>query len=162
MFYPLYAVRYTLYERQATKLPSTSVERPLQISSFMQNKANFPDEQMNVTKVSSMDYKNKTLGGCGKNKANSKPNKANLLKAKMNVNKVLSKEYENIANCALAENKPNTNPIQSQTNPILTPAQVNIIRCDLRLSQSENLSIIIEKVELLLQNNGVPESKGRF
>jgi len=50
----------------------------------------------------------------------------------------------------------------TETNPILTPAQVNIIRCDLRLSQSENLSIIIEKVRLLLQNNGVPESKGRF
>ncbi len=39
----------------------------------MQNKANFPKSQMNVNKVLTMDYENKTLGGCGKNKANSKP-----------------------------------------------------------------------------------------
>ena len=84
----------------------------------MQNKANFLDDQMNVTKVLTKEYENKTLGGSGKNKANSKPNKANLLNAQMNVTTFLTKEYENISNCSLAENKPNTNPIQTQTNPI--------------------------------------------
>jgi len=42
---------------------STSVENPLQISSFMQNKANLPDDKMNVTTFLTKDYENKiTLG----------------------------------------------------------------------------------------------------
>jgi len=44
---------------------------------IMQNKPNFRKSQMNVTKVLTMEYKNKTLSRSGKNKANSKPNKAN-------------------------------------------------------------------------------------
>jgi hypothetical protein len=39
----------------------------------MQNKANFPESQMNVNKVLTEDYENETLGERGKNKANSKP-----------------------------------------------------------------------------------------
>ena len=69
---------------------------------------------MNVTKLLTRDYENKTLGGSGKNKPKSKPNKANFQKAKMNVTTFLTKEYENISNCSLAENKANTNPIQTQ------------------------------------------------
>ena len=90
--------------------PSTTVENSLQISSFMQNKANFPDDQMNVNKVLTKDYEN--IANCkpGENKANSKPNKANLLNDQMNVNKVLTKDYENISNWTLDENKANTNP----------------------------------------------------
>ncbi len=38
---------------------STSVENPLQIGLFMQNKANFPDAQMNVNKVLTKDYEEK-------------------------------------------------------------------------------------------------------
>ena len=63
---------------------STPVELSLHLSrehyksaTFMQNKANFPDAQMNVTKVLTKDYGNKTLGERGKNKPNSKPIKAN-------------------------------------------------------------------------------------
>ncbi len=41
-------------------LPSTTVEDSLQIALFMQNKANFPDDQMNVNKVLTKDYENKT------------------------------------------------------------------------------------------------------
>ena len=84
----------------------------------MQNKANFRKSQMNVTKVLTMEYKNKTLSRSGKNKANSKPNKANLLKAKMNLNFYSTKDYENELCRKLQENKPNTNPIQTQSNPI--------------------------------------------
>ena len=53
--------------------PSTTVENPLQISHFMQNKPNFPESQMNVNKVLTKDYENKTLGEHGKNKPNSNP-----------------------------------------------------------------------------------------
>ena len=102
---------------RAYKAPSTTVEESLQIRLFMQNKPNLLDAQMNVNKVLTKDYGNETLGGSGKNKANSKPNKANLLNAQMNVNKVLTTDYENIANCALAENKANSNPIQTQYKP---------------------------------------------
>jgi hypothetical protein len=73
----------------------------------MQNKANFRKSQMNVNKVLSRDYGNKTLGERGKNKANSKPNKANLLNDQMNVCTVLTKDYENKSNWAICENKAN-------------------------------------------------------
>jgi hypothetical protein len=52
---------------------STTVENPLQIHLFMQNKANFRKSQMNVNKVLTKDYEKRTLGERGKNKANSKP-----------------------------------------------------------------------------------------
>jgi hypothetical protein len=84
----------------------------------MQNKANFPESQMNVNKEITRYYENKTLGQSGKNKANSKPIKANLLKAKMNVNFYSTKDYENKSNWAICENKANSNPIQTQTKPI--------------------------------------------
>jgi hypothetical protein len=73
---------------------------------------------MNVTSLITVDYENKTLGGCGKNKANSKPNKANLLNAQMNVTVFYTKEYEEISNWAICENKPNIKPKQTQTKPI--------------------------------------------
>ena len=40
---------------------------------IIQNKANFGKAQMNVSKVITEDYENKTLSRSGKNKANSKP-----------------------------------------------------------------------------------------
>jgi len=225
---------------------STTVESPLQISSFMQNKPNFPKSQINVTKVITRDNEDKTLGERGKNKPNTKPKQSQTNpipeKHKMNVSYIITKGYENKPHFWVKAKQTQYKPKQTQfqrgnhhkkheyrsrsrrsgpcksgpwtdwterrsgiclskirplkvrpldgldgtesgpcksgpwtdwterrfglpwteTNPILTPAQVNIIRCDLRLSQSENLSIIIEKVRLLLQNNGVPESKGRF
>ena len=72
-----FSYRDTLYASRDTKLPSTTVENPLQISSFMQNKANLPDDQMNVNKVLTRDYENETLSERGKNKANTNPIKPN-------------------------------------------------------------------------------------
>jgi len=40
---------------------------------FMQNKANFPDAQMNVSPVVTREYKNKSNWKLGENKANTKP-----------------------------------------------------------------------------------------
>ena len=101
-----------------TNLPSTTVESVLQNHLFLQNKANFPDAQMNVNSILTKDYVNKSNWKVRKNKANTKPNKANLLKAKMNVTTFLTKEYENKSNWTLGENEPKTNPIRTQTNPI--------------------------------------------
>ena len=98
--------------------PSTFVERTLQINSFMQNKANFPDDQMNVTVFYTKEYENETLSRSGKNKANTKPNKPNLLDDQMNVSAIITKEYENLPLRRCGENKPNTKPIQTQSNPI--------------------------------------------
>ena len=74
---------------------TTFVKRALQISSFMQNKANFPDDQMNGNKVLTKDYENITNWTLGENKPNTKPI------------------------------KPNTNPIKAKTNPIQTQNKPN-------------------------------------
>ena len=52
----------------------TDVMSPLQIASFMQNKAKFRKSQMNVNKVLTKDYENKTLGERGKKQSQTKPN----------------------------------------------------------------------------------------
>ncbi len=65
--------------------PSTSVEMPLQISSFMQNKPNFQKSQMNANLYNTTDYERKRDWTLGENKPNTNPIKANLRKAKMNI-----------------------------------------------------------------------------
>ncbi len=56
-----------------TNLPSTSVENPLQINSFMQNKPNFQKSQMNVNLYNTTDYERKRDWTLGENKPNSNP-----------------------------------------------------------------------------------------
>jgi len=112
-----FVLRISYFSYRDTNFPSTTVENPLQISSFLTNKANLPDDQMNVNKVLTKHYENIANFKLCENKANSKPNKANFRKAAMFVTTFLTKDYENISNCSLAENKPNTNPIQTQTKP---------------------------------------------
>jgi hypothetical protein len=76
----------------------TDVMSALQIRPFLTNKANFRKSQMNINKVLTRDYENRTLGQLGKTKpiqTQYKPN-SNPIKAK-------------------------TNPIQTQTNPISEP-----------------------------------------
>jgi hypothetical protein len=73
----------------------------------MQNKANFPDAQMNVSPVITREYENKSNCKLGENKANTKPIKANLLDAQMNITSVLTKDYENERLSRRGENKPN-------------------------------------------------------
>ncbi len=80
---------------RAYKAPSTTVEKPLQISSFLTNKANFRKSQMNVSIFSQMAYENKSNWTLGENKPNSNPIKANQ-----------------------TQFKANSNPIQTQSNPI--------------------------------------------
>ncbi len=53
--------------------PSTSVENPLQINLFMQNKPNFQKSQMNVSSVITRDYENKRNWTLGESKPNSNP-----------------------------------------------------------------------------------------
>ena len=50
---------------------------------------------MNVNKVLTKDYVNKTLGERGKKQSQTKPNKAKFKKAKMNVTSILTVGYEN-------------------------------------------------------------------
>ena len=137
---------YTKYYRLTTNWPSTSVENPLQINSFMQNKANLPNAQMNVNKVLTRDYENIANFKLGENKANTKPNKANFRKAKMNVNFYSTKDYENISNRSLAENKPNTNPIQTQSNPTCSELVEPI-------SKAKNAALHLRAVECRAEKN---------
>ncbi len=77
-----------------------------------------PKAQMNVTKVLTKDYENKSNWTLGENEPKTNPIKANLLNAQMNVTSIITKHYENVSNWTLAENKANSNPIQTQSNPI--------------------------------------------
>jgi len=62
---------------------STIVESSLQISLFMQNKANFRKSQVNVRPLVIMNYERKSDWTPGENKPNSKPIKANFKGKKM-------------------------------------------------------------------------------
>ncbi len=86
---------YTKYYRLTTNWPSTTVEDSLQISPFMQNKANLLDTQMNVNSSITKDYENISDWTLGENKPNTKPIKANT--------KPIQSQY-----------KPKTNPKQTQ------------------------------------------------
>ena len=83
-----YAIRYTIYDirhtsyanrRNTPNSAATPNKPPIQpnlstnYDLIMQNKANFPNTQMNANILLTKDYENKTLGGSGKNKANTKP-----------------------------------------------------------------------------------------
>ncbi len=91
--------------------PSTSVENPLQISSFL-CKTNpilsaVGGLQMNLKFCKQMDYENKRDWTIGQNKPNSNPIKANFKKAKMNVNLTLTKDYRKKDDFVVRKNKPN-------------------------------------------------------
>jgi len=79
----------------------------------MQNKPNFQNYKMNVTKVLTKDYKNKSPRRLRKNKPNSNPIKPNLLDAQMTVTLYITKDYENKSPRRLRKNKANSNPKQS-------------------------------------------------
>ncbi len=87
--------------------PSTTVENPLQISSFMQSKPNFRKSQMNVNTYNTKNYENKRNWTIGQSKPNSNPIKPNLQKAKMNVNLTLTKDYRKKDDFSVRINKPN-------------------------------------------------------
>ncbi len=109
-----YAIRDTQYEH----LHSTSVENPLQIDLFMQNKPNFRKSQMNVNPYNAREYENKFNRTLGQNKPNSNPIKPNFQKVKMNVNLYVIEDYRKTDDFAVRKNKPNSKPIQTQTKPI--------------------------------------------
>ena len=51
----------------------TTVESPLQIAPFMQNKPNLRKSQMNVTSLITVDYENKSNWTLGENEPNTNP-----------------------------------------------------------------------------------------
>jgi len=60
----------------------------------MQNKPNFLDALMNVSSVSTKDYRKKDDFAVQKNKPNSNPNKPNLPEGKIDAKCVVTKDYE--------------------------------------------------------------------
>jgi len=98
-----YAIRNTQYEH----LPFTSVENPLQIDLFMQNKPNSLNVQIYINIYDTKTYKNKTASGSRKKQTQSNP----ISKMpKMNANSILTKDYERNDIFAVSENKAKTNP----------------------------------------------------
>ena len=61
---------YTKYWILNTNWPSTSVENPLQIDPFMQNKPNFQIREMNASSINTRAYENKIAFRPRKNKPN--------------------------------------------------------------------------------------------
>jgi hypothetical protein len=90
----------------------------------MQNKPNFPDDQMNVSGTITKDYENRSNWKLGKNKANTKPLKPNLLDTQMNVSSALTKDYENQGRLRPPRNKPNQTQFQR-----LKTAEVVVYLC---------------------------------
>jgi hypothetical protein len=66
-------VHFRHFSSLLTNFFSTTVECALQIHPLLQNKPNFRKSQMNKSNVLTRDYKNKTLGESGKNKAKTNP-----------------------------------------------------------------------------------------
>ncbi|GAH65250.1 unnamed protein product [marine sediment metagenome] len=60
----------------------------------MQNKANFPKAQMNLTSLITVDYERNDIFAVPENKANSNPNKPNLPEGKIDAKSVVTKDYE--------------------------------------------------------------------
>ena len=99
-------------QRRHRALQPAAIERVIWIHSFMQNKPNFLDAQMNVTSLITVEYENIANSKLGENKPNTNPIKPNFRKAEMNVTSFITKEYENERLSRRGENKPN----QSQSN----------------------------------------------
>ena len=88
--------------QKSTSIRSLSMSLGKPADCFMQNEPNFRKSQMNITKVLTTDYENKTLSEPGKNEPKTNPNepktnpiKANFRKAKMNVIFYSTVVYEN-------------------------------------------------------------------
>ncbi len=60
-------------QRSHRALQPAAIERVIGIHSFMQNKPNLLDAQMDVTSVKTKNYEQITMNNANKNKANTKP-----------------------------------------------------------------------------------------
>jgi len=89
-------IRMTIYTLYATRCTLAAIITYSRIHPFMQNKANFRNEKMNITIDITNKYKNLNRFERPKNKANSNPI------------------------------KPKTNPIQTQFNPIQSQFKANL------------------------------------
>jgi hypothetical protein len=114
-----FSFRDTLHASRDTNLSSTLVEDSLQINLFMQNEPKFRKSQMNVNKVLTKDYENKTLGERGKKQTQTNPNKAKFKKAKMNVTSYITKGYENKTPIPAPKKQSQTSKRQKPMQPSL-------------------------------------------
>ncbi|MBA7608622.1 hypothetical protein ES703_15801 [subsurface metagenome] len=109
---------------------------------FMQNKANLPDDQMNVSTVITKEYENNSNCKLRENKANTNPIKAN----------------QSQSNPIKCQNKPNTNPIRTQSKPIsngpLTPQEIAFsIVCELVIIRRLGHTPEIKRMTIASSNN---------
>jgi hypothetical protein len=86
----------------------TDVMSALQIAPLLTNKANFLDNQMNVSSFITTNYEQRTMNYEIKNKPKTNP---------------IQSQYKP------KTNPPNTNPIQTQTNPISKSKMLRLAIC---------------------------------
>ncbi len=94
-------------QRRHRALQPAAIERVIGIGSYMQNKPNLLDGQMNVTSLIIADYENKSNWKLGQNKPNTNPLKPNFRKARMKLNFYLTNHYENKPHQVIAINNYN-------------------------------------------------------
>ena len=143
-FVSRYASRFTLHEIALYICRESSTNRQY----FMQNEPNFPESQMNVNKVLTKDYDNKTLSGRGKKQSQTNPNKAKFKKAKMNVTSILTVAYENKTPIRAPKKQSQISKRQKPMQPLLThrimkktaisgPGKTNPIQTQSRILSSD-------------------------
>ncbi|GAG56284.1 unnamed protein product [marine sediment metagenome] len=112
----------------------------------MQNKPNFPDDQMNVNKVLTTDYENKSNWTLGENKPNTNPiqTQSKPIKAK-------------------------TNPIQTQFKPNSNPIKPNFKRYLAKMGHHEAVKCVDTAPQFTLNlikdrksNSAVKKAKDKF
>jgi hypothetical protein len=87
--------------------PSTTVENPLQIDLFMQNKPNVKYAQIIVKSYIKSKYEIMDTWLSGKNKPKTNPNKANLPERKIDAKCVFTTDYRKKDDFLVRINKPN-------------------------------------------------------
>jgi len=122
MFYPLYAVRYTLYEMIHAHKPLFAKQGKVLnlghlyfdiVSNFVLRISYFASLGISTTVESSLQIKLFMQ------------NEPKFRKVKLNVNKVLTRDYEQLDTWSIGKNEPKTNPKRTQTNPIQSQYKPN-------------------------------------
>jgi len=144
------------YASRDTKLPSTSVGNPLQISSFMQNKPNLLDALMNVTSFYTVDYQNIANCKLGENKPNTNPIKPNFRNDKMNTTIFLTRDYENKPRLRTPGKQTQSNPISKQNSEfrlLSSAACPQLVETPVFCSLPANKCIFLKKIRFSSSRN---------
>ena len=109
-----------------TREPSLFPDKPaLSRNLFMENKANFTNPRLILTRETKGSYTNFYPETRQKNKPKAKPIKANFRRSKESILSVVEGQNKANTNPMQTQCKPNTNPNQTQCKPNSNPIKAN-------------------------------------